>query len=227
MQEYLDKKMKKILISPSILAANFKSLNDDILSVKNGGAEYLHFDVMDGKFVNNKTFDEKLLKEIYTNNYGLVLDVHLMVINPLNEVKKYIDNGADIITIHYEACENNELNEIIDLIHKYDKKVGVSIKPNTDVKVLIQYLDKIDQILIMSVEPGFGGQKFLDSSINKISFLDEYRNNNNLNYLIEVDGGINNLTSKEVIKAGVDILVSGTYIFKAEGKKTAIDSLRG
>ena len=203
--------MKKIQISPSILSADFSKLGDDIKRLEENGADMIHVDVMDGHFVPNLTIGPPVIKSLrkYTN---LPFDVHLMI-DPVHKfIKDYSDAGADIITFHPEATEN--ILETIKLIRSLGKKVGISLNPNTEIKAAINYLDKIDLILIMSVYPGFGGQKFISSVVQKIKDLDKIRNERNLSFKIEIDGGINFETSKIAIEAGVDILVSGTTIFK-------------
>ena len=203
--------MKKIQISPSILSADFSKLGDDIKRLEESGADMIHVDVMDGHFVPNLTIGPPVIKSLrkYTK---LPFDVHLMI-DPVHKyIKDYIDAGADIITFHPEATEN--ILETINLIKSSNKKVGISLNPNTQIKAAEDHLDKIDLILIMSVYPGFGGQKFIKEVINKIKNLDKIRQEKNLSFKIEIDGGINFETSKIAIDAGVDILVSGTTVFK-------------
>ncbi len=203
--------MKKIQISPSILSADFSKLGDDIKKLEESGADMIHVDVMDGHFVPNLTIGPPVIKSLrkYTK---LPFDVHLMI-NPVHKyIKDYSDAGADIITFHPEATENQL--ETIKLIKSLNKKVGISLNPNTEINAAKENLDKVDLILIMSVYPGFGGQKFINEVVNKIRDLDEIRKKNRFNFQIEIDGGINFETSKIAIKAGVDILVSGTTIFK-------------
>ena len=203
--------MKKIQISPSILSADFSKLGDDIKRLEENGADMIHVDVMDGHFVPNLTIGPPVIKSLrkYTN---LPFDVHLMI-DPVHKfIKDYSDAGADIITFHPEATEN--ILETIKLIRSLGKKVGISLNPNTEIKAAINYLDKIDLILIMSVHPGFGGQKFISEVVNKVRELDKIRKEKKLSFEIEIDGGINFETSKIAIEAGADILVSGTTIFK-------------
>tara|TARA_Y100000992_G_C21147695_1_gene434640 strand:- start:77 stop:736 length:660 start_codon:yes stop_codon:yes gene_type:complete len=203
--------MKKIQISPSILSADFSKLGDDIKRLEESGADMIHVDVMDGHFVPNLTIGPPVIKSLrkYTK---LPFDVHLMI-DPVHKyIKDYSDAGADIITFHPEATEN--IPETINLIKSFNKKVGISLNPDTKVDAAEQHLDKIDLILIMSVYPGFGGQKFMGEVVQKIKDLDKTRREKNLNFKIEIDGGINFETSKIAIEAGVDILVSGTTIFK-------------
>ena len=203
--------MKKIQISPSILSADFSKLGDDIKRLEDSGADMIHVDVMDGHFVPNLTIGPPVIKSLRKCT-KLPFDVHLMI-DPVNKyIKDYSDAGADIITFHPEATSN--VQETIDLIKSLNKKVGISLNPNTEIEVSKEYLDKIYLVLIMSVYPGFGGQKFISDVIKKVEDLDKIRKNNNLNFKIEIDGGINFETSRVAIEAGVDILVSGTTVFK-------------
>ena len=203
--------MKKIKISPSILSADFSQLGNEIKRLEEGGADLIHVDVMDGHFVPNLTIGPPVIKNLrkYTK---LPFDVHLMISPVHKYLKDYAEAGADIITIHPEATDN--LQESINLIKKLNKKVGVSLNPNTNLNVLMDEIKNIDLILIMSVFPGFGGQKFIPEVIDKIKKLKELKEKNNYNFDIEVDGGINFTNFKEVLNAGANILVSGTTIFK-------------
>lgn len=219
--------MKKVEVSPSILSANFLNLEKDILDVYKGGAKYLHFDVMDGHFVPNISFGSVILKQI-SKEHLLINDVHLMITDPDKYLLDFINSGADIITFHYEALNSDEeIFALINRIKSYKVKVGISIKPNTNVDAIVKFLPFVDLVLVMSVEPGFGGQKFMFNSVEKIKNLFKIREESNCNFLIEVDGGINNETSKLCIEAGVDILVAGSYIYNKEDKKAAIESLIG
>ena len=203
--------MKKIQISPSILSADFSQLGEDIKRLEKSGADMIHVDVMDGHFVPNLTIGPSVIKSLrkYTS---LPFDVHLMI-DPVHKyIKDYSDAGADIITFHPEATKNTQ--ETINLISSLSKKVGISLNPDTEISIAEEYLDKIDLILIMSVYPGFGGQKFINRVVKKIVELDKIRSQRRLNFKIEIDGGINFETSKIAIDAGVDILVSGTTVFK-------------
>ena len=203
--------MKKIKISPSILSANFSELGNEIKRLEQGGADMIHVDVMDGHFVPNLTIGPPVIKNLREIT-KLPFDVHLMI-DPVHKyIKDYADAGADIITIHPEATEN--LSESINHIKSFKKKVGVSLNPNTELNLVLDYLDKIDLILIMSVYPGFGGQKFMPEIIKKIKDLNNIKKDKNLNFDIEVDGGINFSNAKKVLDAGANILVSGTTIFK-------------
>ena len=203
--------MKKIQVSPSILSANFSKLGEDIKRLEQNGADMIHVDVMDGHFVPNLTIGPPVIKSLrkYTK---LPFDVHLMI-DPVHKyIKDYSDAGADIITFHPEATEN--ILETIDLIKSLDKKVGISLNPDTEITAAEEHLDKIDLVLIMSVYPGFGGQTFINKVVKKVEDLDQIRKERKLNFKIEIDGGINFETSKIAVEAGVDILVSGTTVFK-------------
>ena len=203
--------MKKIKISPSILSADFSQLGKEIKKLEEGGADLIHVDVMDGHFVPNLTIGPPVIKALrkYTK---LPFDVHLMISPVHKYIKNFADAGSDIITIHPEATE--DLKESISLIKELNKKVGISLNPNTEINVIESQLNNIDLVLIMSVFPGFGGQKFIPETIKKIKDLKEIKDKNNYSFDIEVDGGINFSNSKEVINAGANILVSGTTIFK-------------
>jgi len=203
--------MKKIQISPSILSADFSQLGNEIKRLEQSGADMIHVDVMDNHFVPNLTIGPPVIKSLrkYTS---LPFDVHLMI-DPVHKyIKNFADAGSDIITIHPEATEN--LLESLNLIKNLNKKVGVSLNPNTKIEVIENLLDKIDLVLVMSVYPGFGGQKFMPEVLEKISNLKKIKDNKKFNFDIEVDGGINFENNKKVIDAGANILVSGTTIFK-------------
>ena len=203
--------MKKIQISPSILSADFSQLGQEIKNLENSGADMIHVDVMDGHFVPNLTIGPPVIKALrkYTN---IPFDVHLMI-NPVHKyIKDYAESGADIITIHPEATSS--LQESIDEIKKYKKKVGISLNPDTKIEVIEKYLDQIDLVLVMSVFPGFGGQKFIKDVLKKIEKISEIKHKKNFEFDIEVDGGINFSNFKEVLEAGANVLVSGTTIFK-------------
>ena len=204
--------MKKIQISPSILSADFSQLGNEIKRLKDGGADMIHVDVMDGHFVPNLTIGPPVIKSLKKQS-SMIFDVHLMI-SPVHEyIEAYADAGADIITIHPEATNNLKLS--ILKIKELNKKVGISLNPETKVDVILEHLDKIDLVLIMSVNPGFGGQKFIPEVLNKIKELKKIQENKNLDFDIEIDGGINFDNSKIAIEAGANILVSGTTIFKS------------
>jgi len=203
--------MKKIKISPSILSADFSQLGQEIKNLENSGADMIHVDVMDGHFVPNLTIGPPVIKALrkYTN---IPFDVHLMI-NPVHKyIKDYAESGADIITIHPEATKS--LQQSIDEIKKFKKKVGLSLNPNIKIEVIEKYLDQIDLVLIMSVFPGFGGQKFIKDVLKKIERISDIKNKENFKFDIEVDGGINFSNFREVLEAGANVLVSGTTIFK-------------
>ena len=208
-----------MILAPSILTVKEEERNSTLQELHELGIVYLHLDIMDGKFVPNTTQGVSLLEAI--NSFDFVFDTHLMVNDPINYIKEFADAGSDIITFHYEACTNVE--EVIDKIKSYGIKCGISIKPKTDPKVLLPYLSKLDQILIMSVEPGFGGQKFMEDSLDKIRYFDELRNDNDeYSYQIEVDGGINLDNVSKVRAVGVNIVVMGTALINSNDKKNVI-----
>ncbi len=203
--------MKKIQISPSILSADFSNLEKDIKKLETAGADMIHVDVMDGHFVPNITIGPPVIKAL-RNKTSLPFDVHLMISPVHKYIKDFANAGADIITIHPEATPN--LQESIDEIKSFKKKVGISLNPDTKIDIVENYLDKVDLILIMSVYPGFGGQKFISDVLEKIKSLKNLKDKKKLNFDIEVDGGINFSNFKSVIDAGANVLVSGTTIFK-------------
>ncbi|MDA9665317.1 ribulose-phosphate 3-epimerase [Candidatus Pelagibacter sp.] len=204
--------MKKIKISPSILSADFSQLGNEIKRLEEGGADMIHVDVMDGHFVPNLTIGPPVIKAL-KKNCSIKFDVHLMISPVHKYIEAYSDAGADIITIHPEATDN--LEESILKIKSLKKEVGVSLNPESKIDLIINYLDKIDLVLIMSVNPGFGGQKFMPEVLKKIKRLKEIRSQNNIDFDIEIDGGINFENYKLAIEAGANILVSGTTVFKS------------
>ena len=202
-----------IILAPSILSANFVNLGEDIKQVEQAGAEYLHIDVMDGAFVPSISFGAPVMKCIRPIS-KLVFDVHLMVEEPIRYIDDFVKAGADIITVHAEACKH--LNRTIAKIKEAGVKVGVSLNPSTSLSVLDYCLEDIDMVLIMSVNPGFGGQKFLPLAIDKIKSLKELIRVKNLNVDIQVDGGVNTDNVSEIIEAGANVIVAGTGVFAGD-----------
>ena len=210
--------MKNIL-APSILSADFKILGEQLKLTEEAGAEYIHFDVMDGMFVPSISFGMTVLASI-KGATTQTLDVHLMVTEPIRYVEEFVKAGADIVTVHYEACE--DLQATIDKIHAAGAKVGISIKPKTPVEVLLPYLDQAEMFLIMSVEPGFGGQAFIPESLDKIREVRAMLNEKNLETDIQVDGGIYVENVREVLDAGANVIVAGSAVFRGDaGENTA------
>ena len=212
-----------VKIAPSLLSANFTCLKDEIKKIET--AQWIHYDVMDGHFVPNISFGYSILNDV-SKITDMYLDVHLMISEPAKYVDKFSASKASLIVFHYEAVAKDEISGLIDYIKSQNVDVGIAIKPGTSIDVLTPFLSKIDLVLVMSVEPGFGGQKFNSAALNKISNLAKLKNEYNYHYLIEVDGGINETTAKLCCKAGVDVLVAGSYIFNSDDYSKAIESLR-
>lgn len=210
-----------IIVAPSILSSDFANLEKEINRIEKAGANWVHVDVMDGHFVPNLTIGAPVVKALRKVT-GMTLDVHLMISNPEKYIKDFALAGSDIITFHYEATLENT-QKVIDLIKSFGKKAGLSIKPKTEVSAIKQYLKDVDLVLVMTVEPGFGGQKFMPDCAEKIKELKELVSGNTH---IEVDGGINDKTGKICTTYGADALVAGSYVFSAEDISKAIESLR-
>jgi ribulose-phosphate 3-epimerase len=204
--------MKKIQISPSILSADFSQLGNEIKRLEEGGADMIHVDVMDGHFVPNLTIGPPVIKAL-RKQCSIKFDVHLMISPVHKYIEAYADAGADIITIHPEATDN--LEESISKIKSLNRKAGVSLNPESKLDLITNYLEKIDLVLIMSVNPGFGGQKFMPEVLDKVKKLKDIKSKNNINFDIEIDGGINFDNYQSAIEAGANILVSGTTVFKS------------
>ena len=215
-------RMSKIIISPSILSSDFANLGRDIRMIEKAGADWVHVDVMDGHFVPNITIGVPVVKSIRKVT-GLPLDVHLMIENPRKFIKPFADAGANIITFHYEAVERTEILELSEYIKNFGLKSGLAIKPDTNPEEIIEYIGGIDMILVMTVEPGFGGQEFIKICAQKLPFFREYADED---LILQVDGGINDETARVCTRLGANSLVAGSYIFNSENVSEAIGSLR-
>lgn len=216
--------MNKRIIAPSILSGNFADMGSDVKSLSAIGADWVHIDVMDGVFVPNLTFGFKMIKDIRPLS-DLFFDAHLMITNPKRYVMRFVESGAELVSFHYEAEE--DIDGTLDIIKSAGAKCGLAINPDTDVDVIVPYLHKLDLILVMSVFPGFGGQKFIDGSLERISRARELRDIHAPNAVVEVDGGVTVDNAQSIFSAGADVLVAGNAVFGAADRKTAVKLIRG
>ena len=217
--------LSKPIIAPSLLAANRNDLVNEALKAERYGAQFLHIDVMDGRFVPNTSFTIEEISS-FTNKHHILNDVHLMIEDPLSHIEEYVKAGADLITFHYEALPKDRIQSCLDLIRSFHLYAGISIKPNTPVEVLLPYIHSLDLILLMSVEPGKGGRKFIPSSLERLDEIQEILRPLAKKPLIEIDGGINDLTGKEAILHGADVLVAGSYLYGHADMEERLEDLR-
>lgn len=212
------------IISPSVLACDFANIQSEVEMINNSNADWFHIDIMDGVFVPNISFGFPVMKAM-ARHATKPLDVHLMIVNPDNYIEDCKNAGAEWVTVHYEACTH--LHRTIQLIKSHGMKAGVALNPHTPVSVLEEIITDLDLVLIMSVNPGFGGQKFITNAINKVTKLKALISEKGASTLIEIDGGVNDKTGKQLIDAGADALVAGSYVFKSENPSATIDILKG
>jgi ribulose-phosphate 3-epimerase len=215
--------MSSKLIAPSILAADFGNLQRDIEMINNSEADWFHIDIMDGVFVPNISFGMPVLKAI-TKHAKKTIDVHLMIVNPDRYIKTFADLGSDILTIHYEACTH--LHRTLQAIKAEGMKAGVALNPHTNINVLEDTINDIDLVCVMSVNPGFGGQSFIENTYDKVKQLKDLISRKGASTLIEIDGGVTNKNAKALIDAGADVLVAGSYVFKSEDQLNTIKNLK-
>lgn len=215
---------KAIKIAPSILSANFSKIGEEVKNITDCGADVIHLDVMDGNFVKNITFGPKFVKDIRPYSKA-IFDAHLMILNPINYVERFADAGADIITVHYEACKDG-LKDTLKEIKNLNVKCGAVINPDTDVSKIENVIEYCDMVLLMSVFPGFGGQKFIPEVLPKIEQVAGFIQKHGLNIDIEIDGGITTENVKSVIDAGANVIVAGSTVFNASDKRKIISELR-
>ena len=213
------------LIAPSILSADFARLGDEVKDVERGGAEYLHFDVMDGLFVPNISFGIPVLQSLRRVS-DMVLDVHLMIDRPLRYVERFCDAGADIVTVHVEADTPENIRAALEAIRAKGRRAGVVLKPNTPAEAALPYLALCDMILVMTVEPGFGGQKFMPAMMEKLRTLRGWIDERGLACLLEVDGGVDENTARVCKEAGAEVLVAGSAVFNKQDRAAAIAAIR-
>lgn len=214
---------KNTLIAPSVLAADFANLQRDIEMINNSKADWFHIDIMDGVFVPNISFGMPVLDAI-SKHAQKTIDVHLMIVNPDRYIKTFADLGSNFLTVHYEACTH--LHRTLQAIKAEGMKAGVALNPHTNVNLLADLINDIDMVCLMSVNPGFGGQSFIDNTYKKIKDLKELIKRNNASTLIEIDGGVTNKNAVQLVEAGADVLVAGNYIFKSENPTETINNLK-
>jgi len=215
--------MKNTLIAPSVLAADFANLQRDIEMINNSDADWFHIDIMDGVFVPNISFGMPVLEAI-SKHAKKTIDVHLMIIDPDRYIKTFAELGSNILTVHFEACTH--LHRTLQAIKAEGMKAGVALNPHTNVNLLEDIIKDIDMVCIMSVNPGFGGQSFIENTYKKIKDLKEIIKRNNASTLIEIDGGVTNKNAAQLVEAGADVLVAGSYVFKAENPTSTISDLK-
>ncbi len=210
------------IIAPSILAADFGNLQSEVEMVNESQAQWFHIDIMDGVFVPNISFGFPVLKQIQ-KHATKPLDVHLMIVNPDQFIQKFADHGTEILTVHIEACDH--LHRTVQVIHAAGMKAGVALNPHTNINLLEDIIQDIDLVCLMSVNPGFGGQKFIENTYNKVKRLKKLIIDKNSKALIEIDGGVNAETAPKLLEAGADVLVAGSYVFKSENPKSTVEGL--